>query len=114
MKVEVFRDESPKRPPITVLCPAIGADESEDPILAKQSKRALDEGNVEIGSIVERGVELAVLGDKRLRDQLLANIRRVADYEIEFALYGGKKKVAGGEPVRCKARGLGIGDALLG
>lgn len=99
LEVELFGHELPQPAAISVLHPPIGTDESQPSALNKTLQGSFDERNVQVRPVIDRFIPLAVFGHECVGDELLANIWRVADDEIEVAGQRGQQKIAVNEPL---------------
>src|SRR5690606_38104102 len=98
-EMEFLDNQLAQRPAIAVLHPSVGADETKLAAGGKAIQRSLDERNVEVSAIVHCGIAGAVFRDQDVRDQLLADIRRIADHHIEAAGKRHQKKIPVEQPL---------------
>ena len=105
-EVKQLRDQFAQRPAVAVLHPAIRANKSEPAAIGEQLQRALDERDIKIGTVEDRAIARPVFAHQHVGDQLLPDVRRIADDEIKFAIKVLKQEVSAVQPCACQLRRL--------
>ena len=103
--------QCPQGTAVPVLHPTVRADKAQRPPFLQQVKRALDEGDIEVGPIINGDISAAVFRHEVVRDQLLSHVGWIAHNKIELGSEAGQKEISGNYPALRQQLGIALAYA---